>query len=193
MRTLLNGLYRGSGALAASCLVAICLLVVAQVLCRIIDAFAKAVTGDAIGLVIPSVAEFAAFLLVGAAFLGLAYTLRHGSHIRVTLLTQKLPQSGQRLVEIFCLLAGFLLAAFCGWHALLLVVDSWQFHEQSYGVVSVSLWIPQLPMALGLLVLAVALLDDLIAVLLGGETSYQSADASGDLIDDLIDDIEVAE
>ena len=181
MRTLLNGLYRSSGALAATCLAAICLLVVAQVLCRIIDAAAKAVIGEAIGLVIPSVAEFAAFLLVGAAFLGLAYSLRRGSHIRVSLLTQKLSESGQRLVEITCLLMGFLLAAFCAWYTLLLVVDSWQFQEQSYGVVSVPLWIPQLPMALGLLILAIALLDDFLAVLRGKQASYQHADSSNDL------------
>ena len=181
MRTLLNAVYRGAGGLAAACLASICLLVLAQVLCRVIDAIAKAATGEALGLVIPSVAEFAAFLLVGAAFPGLAYSLRHGSHIRVSLLTQRLSESGQKIVEVICLLLGFLLAAFCAWHVVLLVVDSWQFHEKSYGVISVPLWIPQLPMALGLAVLAIAMLDDLIQALRGREASYAGVDASEDM------------
>lgn len=181
MRCLLNTIYKASGVLAAACLASIGLLVLAQVVCRIINGIAKSMSGESLGLVVPSVAEFAAFLLVASAFLGLAYSMRHGSHIRVSLLMQKLSVQAKRKVEIFCLLTGFLLTAFCSWHVVLLVLDSWQFHEQSYGVISVSLWWVQLPMALGLVILAIALLDDLIAVLGGKGASYSLVDASEDM------------
>ena len=178
MRTALDRLYRVSGALAALCLVAICAIVVAQVGGRMIDGLAKAVTGEQIGLLVPSAAEFSGFFLAGASFLALAYTLRHGGHIRVSLLVHRLTGRTQHWIELWCLGFALALSAFFSWHTLLLVLDSWAFEELSYGMIPVPLWIPQAAMALGLVVLTIALIDDLVAVLKGRNASYKSAEDS---------------
>ena len=42
----------------------------------------------------------------------------------------------------------------------------------------ITLWIPQSGMALGLVILLLALVDDLLVVLTGGTPSYQAAEAA---------------
>ena len=85
LRRALDALYRLSGALAALFLVAICAIVLLQVGANCIDKIAEWTTGAPIGLVVPSYAEFAGFFLAASSFLALAWTLRHGGHIRVSL------------------------------------------------------------------------------------------------------------
>ena len=178
MRNALVWMYRLSGALAAICLVGICSIVVAQVGGRIIDGLATLLTGDRIGLIVPSAAEFSGFFLAGASFLALAYTLRHGGHIRVSLLVHRLSGTAQHWIELWCLAFAIGLSAYFSWHTLLLVVDSWEFDEVSYGMIPVPLWIPQATMALGLIVLTIALIDDLVRVARGQDASYKGAEES---------------
>ncbi len=172
MRRSLDFLYRASGALAALCLIGICLIVVAQIAGRLIDGAAAWLLGVRFGLIVPSAAEFSGFLLAGASFLALAYTLRAGGHIRVTLLIRRLPGRARRRVELACLAFAALLSGYFAWNMTLLVVDSWQFGEVSYGMIPVPLWIPQSAVAFGLIVLTIALLDETLAVLAGREPSY---------------------
>ena len=79
---------------------------------------------------------------------------------------------------MWCLAFATGLGAFFSWHTVLLVVDSWEFDEVSYGMIPVPLWIPQTSMAVGLIVLTIALIDDLVGVIRGQEASYESADES---------------
>lgn len=44
--------------------------------------------------------ELSSWLLVGIAFMGLAYTLKTGGHVRVTLVSSRLAPRGQNLLEI---------------------------------------------------------------------------------------------
>lgn len=176
MRRLLNFLYRASGVLGAFFLAAICLTVLAQVGARLIDRLALWLLGERIGLIVPSAAEFTGFFLVAAAFLGLAYTLRAGGHIRVSLLIRRLGGRRRRWFEAWCLGSGTLLCGYFAWHAILLVRDSLAFGEMSYGIIAVPLWIPQTGMALGLVVLTIALLDDWVVVLGGRDPSYREAE-----------------
>ena len=175
MRALLDGLYRLSGALAAFFLVAIAVVVLLQVGANLIDALIKAFGGEPIGLVIPSYAEFAGFFLAASSFLALAYTLRAGGHIRVELLLQRLGSGARRVAEVWCVAAGAAIAAYFTWYASGLVLESIQYGDVSPGIVPVPLWIPQSAMALGLAVLAIALLDELVHVLRGGAPSYAEA------------------
>ncbi|NNK14741.1 MAG: TRAP transporter small permease, partial [Desulfofustis sp.] len=91
MRKFLDSLYLASGWAAAFFIAAICSLVVAQVCLNLIDRISGLITGTAIGLTIPSYADFTGFFLAAASFLALAHTLRQGAHIRVTLLISHLP------------------------------------------------------------------------------------------------------
>lgn len=176
MRRFLNILYRASGVLGAFFLAVICLTVLAQVGARFIDLLALWLVGERMGLIVPSAAEFTGFFLVAASFLGLAYTLRAGGHIRVSLLIRRLTGQRRRWIEVWCLGFSALLCGYFAWHALLLVRDSLLFGEMSYGIIAVPLWIPQIGMALGLVILIIALLDDLVAVLGSRDPSYRKVE-----------------
>ena len=176
MRTILDTLYRVSGAAAALCLVAICLIVMAQVSGRIIDGIATLVTGERIGLIVPSAAEFSGFFLAAASFLALAYTFRADGHIRVSLLINRIGGRPRHWFEVWCLAFAVVLAGFFTWNTILLVADSIQYNEVSYGMIPVPLWIPQCFMAFGLIVLTIALVDDLVRVLRGKKPSYENVE-----------------
>ena len=68
MRKFLDSLYLASGWIAAFFIGAICALVVAQVCLNLIDRISGLLTGTAIGLTIPSYADFTGFFLAAASF-----------------------------------------------------------------------------------------------------------------------------
>jgi len=177
MRALLDRLYRASGAVAAFFLVAICVVVLLQVGANLVDALIKAFGGEPIGLVIPSYAEFAGFFLAASSFLALAYTLRAGAHIRVELVLQRFGPGARRLAETWCVAVSAAISAYFTWYTVGLVLESIEFGDLSPGIVPVPLWIPQAAMAIGLAVLAIALLDELVSLLRGGAPRYMQADA----------------
>lgn len=173
MRKALDTLYRGSGILAAVFLAAICLIVLLQVVANIVDVVATWITGHAIGLVIPSYAEFAGFFLAASSFLALAYALRAGAHIRVSLVVQHMTPVQRRISEIWCTGAGAVMAAYFAYFTVNLIAESYRFHDVSPGMVPVPLWMPQVFMALGLIILAIALADCFVDAVRGRKPVYE--------------------
>ncbi len=177
MRKILDRIYRASEAVAALFIVCICLTVLVQVTFNVIDKFALAISGEAIGLVLPSYAEFTGYFLAAATFFALAGTLKNGAHIRVTLLIRHLTALPHRLIEGWCCALGAAITIYFTYWAANLVYESWLFRDVSPGIVAIPLWIPQLPMIMGLVCLAAAFIDGLVQVIRGGELHYvQSTD-----------------
>lgn len=176
MRTLLDALYKGALMVAVAAMVAIALLVFAQIAGRITDRVLMGVGADALGLAVPSLAEIGGFLFVASAFLALPYTLRSGGHVRVTLLSSTLPPRAAHGMSCLVLAGAFALGAFAAWHAALQVVDSWQFNSVSFGMIRIPLWIPQSAMMAGLVIFAIALLDELVCALRGSDPAYIRAE-----------------
>lgn len=115
-----------------------------------------------VGRLLPSVAlpgadAYAGYSMAAAAFLALPATLRRGEHIRVTLLLQRLPVSARRGVEVVVHALGLLLAGGLAWFSVRLVWQSHAFHDISTGLDATPLWIPQLGMAVGTVLLALAM------------------------------------
>ncbi len=175
LRRSLNGLYLGSGWLAAVFIAAICLIVVCQVGLNLLDRLASLLTGEAIGLTIPSYADFTGFFLAAASFLALAYTLRQGGHIRVTLVISHLGKRARHILEIWCLLLATGITTYFTWYIFALTRESFIYNDLSPGMVAVPIWIPQAAMLLGLIILSIALLDELTAALRGRTPCYVGA------------------
>ena len=162
----LRPLYNLGGYLAAACLTLICLLITAQIVGRIIDQIATAIGGERIGLAIPGLSDISGFLLVGASFLGLAYTFVHGGHIRVTLLVGRLPPALRAWVEGFSLSIALALALYLASYLYWLLDNSIAFNETSYGLVSIPLWIPQSAMLSGVVLFCLVLIESLVQTLI---------------------------
>ncbi len=175
LRKTLNALYLCSGWLAAGFIAAICLLVVCQVILNLIDRMSTLLTGAAIGLTIPSYADFTGFFLAAASFLALAHTLRQGGHIRVTLIISHLNKRLRHVFEIWCLLLATSVTTYFSWYTFTLTRESFIYNDLSPGMVAVPIWIPQLAMLLGLIILSIALFDELLCSLFGKTPSYVGA------------------
>lgn len=173
MRFALDFIYRAAGGLAALFIVAIVALVFAQVCLNLADKIAVAATGSGVGLTIPSYADFTGFFLAASTFLALAYALRAGGHIRVTLVTNRLSARIRRGVEIAVALLALVMSGYATWYMGLLWLESLEFGDRSSGMVSVPLWLPQTPVVLGLAILTIALADELICMLRGALPSWE--------------------
>lgn len=175
LRIFLDRLYLSSGWLAASFIAAICLLVVCQVGLNLIDRISTVLTGSAIGLTIPSYADFTGFFLAAASFLALAYTLRQGGHIRVSLVISQLGPRVRHIFEVWCILLASSTTIYFTWYTFTLTRESYLYHDLSAGMIAVPIWIPQSAMLAGLAVLSIALVDELVGALLGKTPSYVGA------------------
>ncbi|PAU77218.1 TRAP transporter small permease [Halomonas salipaludis] len=158
-------LYRLGAWGAAACMVTICTLVALQVAFRVVDALLVLVGLRRLGLSITGVSEIAAYLLVGATFLGLAYTFVHHAHIRVTLLISRLPSTIRVWFEVFGLIVALAISLLLGYGLIELARESLEFNDVSSGFLSIPLWIPQTVLATSVGLLALALAEALIMAL----------------------------
>ncbi len=157
LRKSLDALYLGSGALAAICLVAILLLIVVQMVARW--------TGE----VFPGAASYAGYAMAGASFLAFANALNRGAHIRVSILLNALPDGPKRLLNIWCFGLAAAIAWYFTYYAYWFVYWSWKFNEISQAQDATALWIPQSVMVIGGAILAIALTDNLLHLIVKGE------------------------
>lgn len=164
MSALKENLYLTSGYLSGACIVAIMVLVLAQIV------------GRFFGFIIPSAEDFAGYSLAASIFLGLAYTFREGGHIRVNLGIQRLPDHWRRLQELAVLLFGLAISGFMAWYSWLMVWESYVFEEVTHGYIAMPLWAPQLPLGIGATALTLAVLDAFITVLRGNLPAYIAAE-----------------
>ena len=145
MRALLDSLYRLSGLAAGFFLVAIAALLLTQIVGRLL------------GYAPNSYDEFGGYCMAASSFLGLAWTFRANEHIRVTLAIERTKGSTRRAFEILCLLFSLGVIGFFAWGSIDMTWISYVLNDVSTGTVPVTLWIPQVGMALGLAILTIAL------------------------------------
>jgi TRAP-type C4-dicarboxylate transport system permease small subunit len=150
VRRFLDALYDGAAALAAVFMVLLLVMVLLSIL------------GRQLHFHLPGTDAYAGYMMAAAGFLALAHTLKRGEHIRVTLLLSKLRGKARRGLELWALLAATLLAALSAFYSARLVWQSRQFNDVSTGNDATPLWIPQLAMALGTLILLIAFIDELV-------------------------------
>lgn len=157
LRRALDWIYDGAAALAALCMVALLAVIVAQMVARWS------------GYVFRGGAEYAGYLMAAASFLAFAHTLNRGAHIRVELLLQALG-GGRRWAEVLCLAVATAVAGYLAWFAVRMVRWSWALGDISQGQDRAQMWIVQLPVAIGAVLLAVALADNLLAMIATGQS-----------------------
>ena len=173
----LERLFAASLWLAALHLVAIAVLVGAQVLGRVIDKTLLLIGIEPINFVILSLAEICGYLLAGTRFLALAGTFKAGSYIRVTMLLQSLKGGIRHATELAALTVAFAFACFMSFYTLRLVLKSWQHGDVSVGVYAIPLWLPQASMAAGSVILALAIAHEFAFTLKHGQTSFSGRES----------------
>ena len=103
---------------------------------------------------------YAGYCMAAAGFLALAHTLRRGEHIRVTLLLER-AGAARPWMERLCLALAIFASGLLAWYSARLAWQSHTFNDISTANDATPLWIPQIGMALGTLLLLIAFLDTL--------------------------------
>ena len=163
MRKALNALYDGAAWLAALFMVGLLVMVLLSVVSRLLHFH------------VPGTDAYAGYLMAGAGFLALAHTLKRGEHIRVTLLLAALTGKAKRGMEIWALSAAVALAALSAFYSCRLAWQSHVFNDISTGNDATRLWIPQLSMAVGTVILCIAFIDELVLELRGRRSTADVA------------------
>ncbi len=155
MRRALNGLYDGAAWAAALCMIGLLAMVLLSIVSRQLHFHVSGT--DA----------YAGYLMAAAGFLALAHTLKKGEHIRVTLLLSHVHGTTRRALEIWSLAAATALSALAAFYSIKLAWQSHTFNDISTANDATPLWIPQLAMAAGTVILAIAFVDELVLELRG--------------------------
>ena len=115
----------------------------------------------------PWAVEYAAYLCAFVLLSGSGYALRHGAHIRVAVVLSHLPLRWARALDVLCTLSALWVS---GLLTVGLIEQSWRSHVRhtvSYFVMQTPMWIPQALVALGALMLSLALLARLLRLAMG--------------------------
>lgn len=162
-------LYALSGLISGIMILAICVLVIAQIVAR------------PMGIVLPGADEFAIGAFVAAIFLGLPYTLSVGGHVRADVIVQLLSSRGRWVVAIIVHLVALAFVALFAYYAADLAWNSYIRKMRFQGLLGSPLWIPQFAMVVGLVLFGAAILHNFVGTLRHGvsEPSSHTLDQGG--------------
>ena len=165
MRKALDALYDSAAALAALFMVGLLAMVLLSIL------------GRQLHFHLPGTDAYAGYLMAAAGFLALAHTLKRGEHIRVTLVLSALKGRWKRGLEIWAFGFATALSSMFAFYSCRLAWQSHTFHDISTSNDATPLWIPQIAMAVGTVILAIAFLDELVLEISGKRVERSSDEA----------------
>jgi TRAP-type C4-dicarboxylate transport system permease small subunit len=177
IRRALDGLFALAGQLAALCVLAIFVLMIASSVGR----FAAWRVGW--------VNDVVSWLCAAAAFLAMAHAFKHGDFVRVTLLLERLNARTRFVFEAVSLTVASVAIGYLAFWAARFTWESWKFNDMATNMVAIPMWIPQMSFVVGAALFLLAVLDELFTVMRGGKPTYvrlvEERHARGDFSEDL--------
>lgn len=154
MRKFLDRLYDGSLVVAGLFLVAIFAVMVTEAVLR------------KMGSYINGASELIGWFCAAAGFMALPATFKRGDMVRVGVLVDGLPPRVRKPLLLACLVLAFVFTAYLLWATCSYLWSGWRSEEMTQGMIEIAAWIPQSSMVLGIVLLFVAVADELVLVLL---------------------------
>lgn len=183
---ILDGVYFASGVIAAFFMLTILTLIVAQMIARWT------------GIALPGTTEFAGYAMASTSFFALCHAMMRGAHIRVSIILNSTAFL-KKWLDIFAVFAAAVIATYFArfavkanffsemlndrtqgqdqipeWLVKLFQLDFAGAIEGSAKLVYTPVWIPQLAMSIGTILLALALWDTLTRLLVTGKNPIVS-------------------
>lgn len=165
MRRTLDLLYDAAAWLAAIAMIGVLAMVLASIVTR------------QLGINFQGTDAYAGYSMAAAGFLALAHTLKHNEHIRVTLLLGRLKGRALHALEMWALSAAVVLSGLFAFYAVRLSWQSHVIHDISTSNDATPLWLPQLGMAIGTVILLIAFMDEWWLEYKGRRVVVESAEA----------------
>jgi len=148
MRRTLDLLYDGAAWLAALAMIGVLVMVLISIISR------------QLGFHVSGTDGYAGYSMAAAGFLALAHTLKRNEHIRVTLVLGRLKGKARHALEMWALSVAVLLAGLFAFYSVRLAWQSHVINDISTGNDATPMWIPQITMAVGTVVLLIAFIDE---------------------------------
>lgn len=165
MRRLLDFLYDASAWLAALAMIGVLLMVLLSIVSR------------QFGFHVAGTDAYAGYSMAAAGFLALAHTLKHNEHIRVTLVLGRLKGRAKHALELWALTAAVLLSGLFAFYSVRLAWVSQTIRDISTSNDATPLWIPQVGMAVGTVILLIAFIDEWLLEWQGQREIIESEEA----------------
>ncbi len=157
---LLDNAYLWAGYASAVCTCLILVVTISQIATRYL------------GINVPGLSSYAGYLMAASTFLGLAYALTRGSHIRIETIS-KLFGDRRVYVDLFAFAVGSAIASWFAWYSCNMVHTTFKLHDISTDLDATPLWIPQATMAIGTVLFAIAMIDNFLTLLLKRQYRFQ--------------------
>lgn len=176
----LDGIYLASGAISGFFMITILSLIVLGMVARWTS------------IAVPGTTEFAGYAMAATSFFALCYALTRGAHIRVSIILNA-NDFLRRWLDVFAVFGAAVIATYFAryavkanffsemlndrtqgqdqipeWLVSLFMLDFSGVAERSSQLVYTPIWIPQLAMSIGTILLAIALWDTLYRMLVTG-------------------------
>lgn len=158
----LDRLYLYCGYFAAFCMVCIFAVTLLQI------------GGRFVGFNPHGLTDYVGYFMGASAFLALAHALNRGSHVRIELFLSMMGRF-RKVAEWFSFAATSVIAIWLTYYAWSLVYWSYSLGDISQGLDATPMWIPQSSMAVGITLLALAVVDHALRLVLTGNHGIGTA------------------
>ena len=114
--------------------------------------------------------EYSGYLMVAMVMLGLSHTFAKGGHIRITIVAERLQGRAAQLLDLVAALGALLLCGFALYHSLWMVEDTFSYRILADSISETPLYIPQILIPVGLLLLNLQIVAHFLRRLLSSPT-----------------------
>ena len=103
--------------------------------------------------------EYSAYFMVASIFFGLAYTLKEGKHIKITIITSRIKNKKVSLfLDIFVYLTAFAISTYACYFSFLMVNETRSLDMRADSIAETPLWIPEISVFIGFLLLSLQII-----------------------------------
>lgn len=106
--------------------------------------------------------EITGYLLAGVTFMGTAYTLRKGRHVRICVVADRLTERKRQWLYIGALIVGLGFAVWFFWYIGQHVIDLYNLKSVSLTHLRTPLWVVQLMMPIGFGLFGAAVIAEIV-------------------------------
>lgn len=128
----------------------------------------------ALGSYIIGAGELIGWFCGAAGFLALPATFKRGDMVRVGFVVDQLPPAIRRMVLLLCLSIALMFVSYMGYAIWGYIGAGWRYEEMTQGMIEIPVWIPQSSFLLGVVLLWIAIVDELVTTLVSAPESLKA-------------------
>lgn len=107
-------------------------------------------------------AEYSAYMFAASVMLSLSFALKEDAHIKINVISSKLPRPISKILKIAVTLLAFLISLFALYYSIMMVWQAYIYQMRADTVAQTLIYIPQIFMPIGFLMLSLQLVGKLL-------------------------------